>query len=176
MGKRDDSGSSNQAGSFNVAGEKKPRAKRKSSSAIQYARELSKNDNSKHMEIMHDKLMDSVLAGTPGVYHIFYSNGVEAVVTINKGKRIIRNPDNPGKKYKNFGLDGIVYISKATKSRFSDSLGFVTGIGNERTERIYAKERTFNAYNKEVRKLFKRKKKKSSTKKRSSNTNTGKKK
>lgn len=167
MGKRDGSGSSNQAGSVKSAGEKKPKAKRQSTSAIQYARDLSKNDNTEHMEKMKNKLLNSTYGFDDGsaVYRIIYSNGAEAIVTFKNGNYTVQNPDEPTKKYSKFGLDGIKYISKATKSKFSDSLGFTTGAGNEKVEKIYAKEKTFNAYNNEVKKLFKKKKRKSTTKK-----------
>lgn len=166
MGKRDGSGSSNQSGSVKVAGEKKPKSKRKSSSAIQYARDLSKNDNSKYLENLKNKFGNSLYGfdDTPGTYHIFYSNGLEAVVTFKNGNCEIRNPDNPTKKYTKIGLKGITYISRATKGKFTDSLGFSTGVGNERVEKIWSKERTFNAYNNEVKKIFKRKKRKTSSK------------
>lgn len=168
MGKRDGSGSSNQAGSPRVAGEKKPRAKRSRSGAAEYARELNKNDNSSQLDRLKGYLFETIRFKESATYRIFYSNGREAIVEFKDGKvAVVTSPDVPGKKFKKFGMNGIEYISKATKSKFVDSLGFETGKGNERAEKIYAKEKKFNTYNEEVRRLFKKKKRKSSSKKKS---------
>ena len=96
MGKRDGSGSSNQAGSVKSAGEKKPRAKRQSSSATQYARDLSKNDNTEHLEKMKNKLLNSAYGfdNNSAVYRIIYSNGGRIVNVDSNGKYYLDMSDN----------------------------------------------------------------------------------
>ena len=172
MGKRDDSGSSNQAGSPRVTGEKKPRAKRSRSGAAEYARELNKNDNTAQLEKLHAYMWESFGTKKPAIYRLFYIDGKEITIKLYKdGVWRATLADDPQKKhYKkcDINLKHIKYISKASGDKFIDSLGFETGKGDERAEKIFAKEKKFKTYNEEVRKIMKRKKRKSSGKKKSS--------
>lgn len=167
MGNTGQSGKSGQRGGLTSTGENAPKPKRNTVSAIKYARELNQNDNTKHIARLSTELKKDLTTFKTTKknvsYRLIYENGNESIITFKSGKYFVVNPDKPGERLKNLKLGGIKYISKASKNKFQDSLGFSTGKGNEKAEKIFSKEKSFNTYTKEVTKLFR--KKKSSAKK-----------